>query len=281
MKLIECPRDAMQGLERFVDTDLKISYLNSLLKVGFDTLDFGSFVSPKAIPQMRDTADVVNRLDQSDTKLLSIVANFRGAKQACSFERIDYLGYPFSVSEIFQKRNSNKTIEQSLFDLNSIQELAIKNNKTIVVYLSMAFGNPYQELWHQDIVAKWSEKLIDNGIKILALSDTIGVSNKHNISDLLNLLTKEFSQAEWGVHLHTSADRWKDKVEAAYQSGCKRFDSAIRGFGGCPMAKDSLVGNLATENLLSYLFKHKIKHNINTLAFESAYNKSLEIFNHH
>jgi hydroxymethylglutaryl-CoA lyase len=281
MKIIECPRDAMQGLEKFVDTDLKASYLNRLLKVGFDTIDFGSFVSEKAIPQMRDTAQLITKLDDSPTKLLAIIANKRGAIDACSFDRINYLGFPFSISEEFQKRNTNKTIEQSLISLSEIQELAFKNNKSLVVYLSMAFGNPYNEKWHEDMVALWAEKVIDLGVNTLALSDTIGVSNKSNIRSLFQLLTTEFPKVEWGAHLHTTKDSWKEKVESAYNSGCRRFDAAIMGFGGCPMANDALLGNLATESLISFLHEKKIDHSINTLAFESAYNKSLEIFNHH
>ena len=281
MKIIECPRDAMQGLEKFVDTDLKASYINRLLKVGFDTIDFGSFVSQKAIPQMRDTAKLIAKLDESPSKLLAIIANKRGALDACSFERIDYLGFPFSISQEFQKRNTNKTIDQSLSSLSEIQELAFKNNKSLVVYLSMAFGNPFNEKWHEDLVAHWAEKVIDLGVDTLALSDTIGVSNKENISSLFQLLSSEFPQTEWGAHLHTTKDSWKEKVESAYNSGCRRFDGAIMGFGGCPMANDALVGNLATESLISFLHEKKIDHNINTLAFESAYNKSLEIFNHH
>ena len=281
MKIIECPRDAMQGLEKFVDTDLKASYINRLLKVGFDTIDFGSFVSEKSIPQMRDTAQLITKLDDSPTKLLAIIANKRGAIDACSFDRINYLGFPFSISEEFQKRNTNKTIEQSLISLSEIQELAFKNNKSLVVYLSMAFGNPYNEKWHEDMVALWAEKVIDLGVNTLALSDTIGVSNKSNIRSLFQLLTTEFPKVEWGAHLHTTNDSWKEKVESAYNSGCRRFDAAIMGFGGCPMANDALVGNLATESLISFLHEKKIDHSINTLAFESAYNKSLEIFNHH
>ncbi len=281
MKIIECPRDAMQGLEKFVDTDLKASFINRLLKVGFDTIDFGSFVSERAIPQMKDTAQLITKLDDSPTKLLAIIANKRGAIDACSFDRINYLGFPFSISEEFQKRNTNKTIEQSLISLSEIQELAFKNNKSLVVYLSMAFGNPYNEKWHEDMVALWAEKVIDLGVNTLALSDTIGVSNKSNIRSLFQLLTTEFPKVEWGAHLHTTKDSWKEKVESAYNSGCRRFDAAIMGFGGCPMANDALLGNLATESLISFLHEKKIDHSINTLAFESAYNKSLEIFNHH
>ena len=278
MKIIECPRDAMQGIDNFITTAQKVSYLNSLLKVGFDTLDFGSFVSPKYIPQMRDTANVVSQLDDSDTRLLSIVANQRGADDACSFERIDYLGYPFSVSENFQKRNTNKSIEQSLCLVEQLQNTCEKHHKLLVVYISMAFGNPYGEYWHEDIVAKLSEKLSDLDIKIIALSDTIGVSNPDNIRLLFSLLSNEFPQIEWGAHLHTHLESWREKVEAAYNSGCRRFDGAIKGYGGCPMSKDDLVGNMPTEKLLSFTQEKKIETAINTLAFESAYNKAIDLF---
>lgn len=278
MKIIECPRDAMQGIKDFIPTAQKVAYLNSLLKVGFDTLDFGSFVSPKAIPQMRDTANVLSQLDDSNTRLLAIVANKRGADEACSFDRIDYLGYPFSVSENFQKRNTNKSIDQSLSLVEQLQNTCVKHHKSLVVYMSMAFGNPYGEHWHEDIVAKWGEKLSDLGVKIIALSDTIGVSNPNNIKPLFSLLIKEYPQIEWGAHLHTHLESWREKVEAAYNSGCRRFDGAIKGYGGCPMAKDDLVGNMPTEKLLSFTQEKKIETAINTLAFESAYNKAIDTF---
>lgn len=278
MKIIECPRDAMQGIKDFIPTAQKVAYLNSLLKVGFDTLDFGSFVSPKAIPQMRDTANVLSQLDDSNTRLLAIVANQRGADEACSFDRIDYLGYPFSVSENFQKRNTNKSIDQSLSLVEQLQNTCVKHNKSLVVYMSMAFGNPYGEHWHEDIVAKWGEKLSNLGVKIIALSDTIGVSNPDNIKPLFSLLIEEYPQIEWGAHLHTHLESWREKVEAAYNSGCRRFDGAIKGYGGCPMAKDDLVGNMPTEKLLSFTQEKKIETAINTLAFESAYNKAIDTF---
>ena len=278
MKIIECPRDAMQGIKDFIPTAQKVAYLNSLLKVGFDTLDFGSFVSPKAIPQMRDTANVLSKLDDSNTRFLAIVANKRGADEACSFDRIDYLGYPFSVSENFQKRNTNKSIDQSLSLVEQLQNTCIKHHKSLVVYMSMAFGNPYGEHWHEDIVAKWGEKLSDLGVKIIALSDTTGVSNPNNIKPLFSLLIKEYPQIEWGAHLHTHLESWREKVEAAYNSGCRRFDGAIKGYGGCPMAKDDLVGNMPTEKLLSFTQEKKIETAINTLAFESAYNKAIDTF---
>ena len=278
MKIIECPRDAMQGIERFIPTAQKVSYLNALLKVGFDTLDFGSFVSPTAIPQMRDTADVLSQLNQSHTKLLAIVANQRGAEDACQFERIDFLGYPFSVSETFQKRNTNKSIDESLILVDKIQNSCVKSNKSIVVYLSMAFGNPYGELWHEDIVSKWGEKLSEMGIETIALSDTIGVSNPDNISRLFTQLITEHSNVEWGAHLHTSLESWREKVESAYNSGCRRFDGAVKGLGGCPMAKDDLVGNMPTEKLISFCNEKKIYTSIDSLAFESAYNKAVDTF---
>jgi hydroxymethylglutaryl-CoA lyase len=278
MKIIECPRDAMQGIERFIPTAQKVSYLNALLKVGFDTLDFGSFVSPTSIPQMRDTADVLSQLNQSHTKLLAIVANQRGAEDACQFERINFLGYPFSVSETFQKRNTNKSIDESLILVDKIQNSCVKSNKSLIVYLSMAFGNPYGELWHEDIVSNWGEKLSIMGIEIIALSDTIGVSNPDNISRLFTQLITEHSNVEWGAHLHTSLESWREKLESAYNSGCRRFDGSVKGFGGCPMANDDLVGNMPTEKLISFCNEKKIVTSIDSLAFESAYNKAVNTF---
>mgnify|MGYP001493181156 FL=1 len=278
MKIIECPRDAMQGINDFIPTAQKVNYLNSLLKVGFDTLDFGSFVSPKAIPQMSDTVNVLSQLDDSNTRLLAIVANQRGADKACSFERIDDLGYPFSVSETFQQRNTNKSIDQSLSFVEELQNSCERYDKSLVVYMSMAFGNPYGEHWHEDIVAKWGEKLSDLGVKTIALSDTIGVSNPNNIKPLFSLLTQEYPHIEWGAHFHTHFESWREKIEAAFNSGCRRFDGAIRGYGGCPMAKDDLLGNMPTEKLLSFTQEKKIETAINTLAFESAYNKAIDTF---
>ena len=278
MKIIECPRDAMQGINDFIPTAKKVAYLNSLLKVGFDTLDFGSFVSPKAIPQMRDTANVLSQLNDSNTSLLAIVANQRGADEACSFERINFIGYPFSISEIFQQRNTNKSVDQSLTLIEELQIKCESYNKSLIVYMSMAFGNPYLEYWHEDIVAKWGEKLSNLGIKTIALSDTIGVSNPNNIKPLFSLLTQEYPHIEWGAHFHTHLESWREKIEAAFNSGCRRFDSAIKGYGGCPMANDLLVGNMPTEKLLSFMQEKKHDLDINTLAFESAYNKAIDIF---
>jgi hydroxymethylglutaryl-CoA lyase len=255
MKIIECPRDAMQGLHHFVETDDKIDYINLLLQVGFDTIDFGSFVNPKVIPQMKDTAEVLSRLDLSNSKskLLAIIANIRGANDALEHEAIDYLGFPFSISEEFQKRNTKKSIDESLMQVDNIQNKCVANGKELVVYLSMAFGNPYGEKWSPDIAAKWSERLINElGVKTLALSDTIGVSNEKNISPLFSLLLNEFPDVEIGAHLHTTPDAWKEKVDAAWNAGCRRFDGALKGFGGCPMAEDKLVGNMPTENLILF-----------------------------
>jgi len=254
MKIIECPRDAMQGVSEFIPTDIKGAYINQLLKVGFDTIDFGSFVSPKAIPQLKDTAQVLAQLDLENTnsKLLSIIANTRGATDAFNFEEINYLGFPLSVSEQFQQRNTKKSIVQALNTVEEIQNLTVNNNKELVVYLSMAFGNPYGENYHPDIVAELTEKLHQLKIGIVALSDTIGVSSPTNIAPLFYALIQEYPTIEFGAHFHTTADKWEEKVESAYQNGCRRFDAALKGFGGCPMAKDDLVGNMPTEKLITY-----------------------------
>ena len=254
VKLIECPRDAMQGIKTFIPTSQKVTYLNALLKVGFHTLDFGSFVSPKAIPQMKDTAEVINQLNLSHTKtkLLAIIANQRGANQAVSFDQIHYLGYPFSISETFQLRNTNATIEESLERVQAIQELCLKHQKDLVVYLSMGFGNPYGDPWNVEIVQYWVEKLTAFDIHILQLSDTIGVANPANISYLFSSLIPAYPQVEFGAHFHTTPHSWQEKVEAAYQNGCMRYDGALKGYGGCPMAKDELTGNMPTEKLISY-----------------------------
>jgi len=280
IQVVECPRDAMQGVKEFIPTEKKAEYINMLLKVGFHTIDFGSFVSPKAIPQMRDTAAVLSKLnlDATDSKLLTIVANRRGAEEASSFDEIQYLGYPFSVSETFQQRNTNRSIEDSLVLVEEMQNLCVAKNKDLVVYLSMAFGNPYGEAWDVDVVAKWSEVLANMGVKILALSDTIGVSSKETITPLFSQLIPEFQEVTFGAHLHTTPQSWKEKVLAAYQAGCTRFDTAIQGFGGCPMAKDDLTGNMPTEKVLSFLNEQKEDAGLNALAFESAYNKAVEIF---
>ena len=278
MKIIECPRDAMQGISEFVPTSKKIAYINQLLKVGFDTIDFGSFVSPKAIPQLKDSAAVLNGLDLSGTssKLLAIIANTRGATDACNFQEINYLGFPLSVSEEFQKRNTNKTIDQALKTVEEIQNLSVKNKKQLVVYLSMAFGNPYGENYHPDIVAKLTEQLANMEVGTVALSDTIGVSNAENIAPLFSTLIRQYPTIEFGAHFHTTQDKWREKVDAAYQNGCRRFDAALKGYGGCPMAKDDLVGNMPTEKLITY-FKEYLGLNLDEL--EKSLKISDTIFN--
>tara|TARA_B110001469_G_scaffold126349_1_gene143779 strand:+ start:1192 stop:2055 length:864 start_codon:yes stop_codon:yes gene_type:complete len=281
VKIIECPRDAMQGIKtHFIATDKKALYLNSLLKVGFDTIDFGSFVSPKAIPQMRDTAAVLSKLDLSKTtsKLLAIIANVRGANDASKFEEIDYLGYPFSISENFQMRNTHKTIAESIATLDEILNIASRTNKEVVAYLSMGFGNPYGDPWNVEIVAEWTEKMSQMGVKILSLSDTVGSSTPEVIQHLFSNLIPAYPTIEFGAHLHTTPDKWHEKVDAAYKAGCNRFDGAIKGFGGCPMAKDELTGNMPTEKLLSYFTAQKADTNLKSMSFESSYNKALEVF---
>ncbi len=281
IKIIECPRDAMQGIHDFIPTQLKADYINSLLKVGFNTLDFGSFVSPKAIPQLKDTAEVLSKLDLSNTnsKLLSIVENKRGAVDACQFEEINYLGFPFSVSETFQQRNTNSSIEESLSRVEEIQNLCLKNKKELVVYLSMAFGNPYEDKWNEDIVAQWAEKLhVKLDINLLALSDTIGTSNNENITSLFSTLIPEFEKVEFGAHLHTTPDTWEEKIAASIESGCNRFDGAIKGYGGCPMAEDELTGNMPTEKMLSYFQEQNFMTNLNQDSFLDSMKKSSEIF---
>ena len=281
VKIIECPRDAMQGIKsHFIPTDKKALYLNSLLKVGFDTIDFGSFVSPKAIPQMRDTAKVLSKLDLSKTtsKLLAIIANIRGAHDASQFEEINYLGYPFSISENFQMRNTHKTIAESITTLDEILNIASKTNKEVVAYLSMGFGNPYGDPWNVEIVAEWIEKMSQMGVKILSLSDTVGSSTPEVIHYLFSNLIPAYPTIEFGAHLHTKPDKWFEKVDAAYKAGCNRFDGTIKGFGGCPMAKDELTGNMPTEKLLSYFTAQKANTNLKPMSFESAFNKALEVF---
>ena len=281
IKIIECPRDAMQGIKQFIPTAQKVQYIQSLLRVDFDTIDFGSFVSPKAIPQMVDTAEVLSQLDLSKTKskLLAIIANTRGAEDASKHKAINYLGYPFSISENFQMRNTHKTIAQSVITLSEILEIASKTNKEVVVYISMGFGNPYGDPWNVDIVGEWTEKLAGMGVKILSLSDTVGTSNPESIDYLFSNLIPKYPNIEFGAHLHTTPSTWFEKIDAAYKAGCHRFDGAIQGFGGCPMAKDELTGNMPTEKLLSYFTSQK-NNPLNALSFESAYNEASKIFNH-
>ena len=271
----------MQGIRsHFISTEAKARYINALLKVGFDTIDFGSFVSPKAIPQMKDTAAVLDQLDlsSSDSKLLAIVANVRGAEDAVNFEEIAYLGYPFSISENFQMRNTGKTIEESLQTLEQIIAIAEKKNKEVVAYLSMGFGNPYGDPWNADIVAQWTKTLAGLGVTILSLSDTVGLADGEIISYLFSNLIPMYPKIEFGAHLHTHPARWHEKIDAAFLAGCKRFDGAIKGYGGCPMAKDELTGNMPTEKLLSYFTSKKVVTGIHPLRFESAYNEALKIF---
>ncbi len=280
VKLIECPRDAMQGIKEFISTEKKAAYINQLLKVGFDTIDFGSFVSPKAIPQMKDTADVLSRLDLDNTNssLLAIVANQRGANDACQFEEIKYLGYPFSISETFQLRNTNATIAQSLDRVKDIQDLCLKNNKDLVVYISMGFGNPYGDTWNAEVVQHWTEELSKLDIKILSLSDTIGCSNPEIISYLFSNLIPQFPEIEFGAHLHTEPHNWKEKIVSAYENGCMRFDGAIKGYGGCPMAKDDLTGNMPTENVVMYFKDKEIETGVNMDEFLSAMSLAYQTF---
>jgi len=280
LQLIECPRDAMQGLHDFIPTETKIDYINSLIKCGFDTIDFGSFVSPKAIPQMRDTADVLKGLDINEkTKLLAIIANERGATDACTFDEINYLGFPFSVSETFQQRNTNSSISDSLKNVDKIQNLAIKNNKELVVYLSMGFGNPYGDEWNADIVIKWCQVLYEKfGIKIQALSDTIGVASNESVSYLFKEIIPILPEVNFGAHLHTLPENAKGIIESAYNAGCRRFDSAIKGFGGCPMAKDDLTGNMPTELMLEWFSENNIETGINDVIFKQSYEKAITVF---
>lgn len=281
IKIIECPRDAMQGIHTFIPTQVKIDYLNTLLKVGFDTLDCGSFVSPKAIPQLADTAEVLKsiNLDSSKAKLLTIVGNVRGAKEASEFEQVTYLGFPFSISETFQKRNINSTVLNSFKRISDIQNCAIQKNKKLVVYMSMAFGNPYNDPWDKDIVMEWCEKLANElEVEIISLSDTIGAADSNSISYLFSNLIPAFPQIEFGAHLHSTPDTWREKLQAAYASGCKRFDGAIKGFGGCPMAKDDLTGNMATENILAFMEEQNENCGVDNALFQEALKHALTVF---
>lgn len=281
VKIIECPRDAMQGIKMFIPTEKKVQYLQALLRVGFDTIDFGSFVSAKAIPQMQDTPDVLAQLDLSKTqsKLLAIIANTRGAEEAAQHKEIQYLGFPFSISENFQMRNTHKTIAESLVTLQEILDIAHTTNKEVVAYLSMGFGNPYGDPWNVDIVGEWTERLANMGVRILSLSDTVGSSTPEVIDYLYSNLIPAYPNIEFGAHLHTTPDSWFEKIDAAYKAGCLRYDGAIKGYGGCPMAKDDLTGNMPTEKMLSYFTANKIDTNLSAMSFESAYNEALKVFN--
>jgi hydroxymethylglutaryl-CoA lyase len=283
IKITECPRDAMQGIKQLIPAELKAKYINQLLKVGFDTIDFGSFVSPKAIPQMHDTAEVLEMLDLSsgNTKLLSIVANKRGAEDAIKFEEISYLGFPFSISETFQQRNTNSSIQESLQRVAEIQKLCTRSKKKLLVYISMAFGNPYGDAWHADIAIDWCRKLHNLGIKNLALADTTGSSTPESITELFSALIPELKTVDFRAHLHSTKAQAQEKINAAYLSGCRNFDVAIHGFGGCPMAADELTGNLPTEDLEAYALKNNINLGLNNAELNKSYESSWEIFNNY
>jgi len=283
MKLIECPRDAMQGLSAFIPTPLKVKYINQLLKVGFDTIDAGSFVSPKAIPQMRDTADVLNQLDWNDAKsrLLVIVANTRGAEEAATFERVTYLGFPLSMSETFQQRNTNKSIDEALQTLEAIKNICVRSGKKLVTYISMGFGNPYGDPYSADGVAHFVDRLMQLGSDVTSLADTVGVATPDAVRSLFTTLTERYPQAEIGVHLHATPQTAREKIAAAYEAGCRRFDGAIRGFGGCPMANDDLVGNLATETIVGYLQERGVAWGGSPSQLNAALKMADEIFPKH
>jgi hydroxymethylglutaryl-CoA lyase len=283
LKIIECPRDAMQGIKKFIPTATKAAYLQQLLACGFDTLDFGSFVSPKAIPQMADTAEVLARLDldATHTKLLAIVANRRGAAAALTHPEIQYLGYPFSISETFQLRNTNATIEESLDRVAQIQEMCVAADRELVLYISMGFGNPYGDPWNVQVVQQWVDRLVGMGIRIFQLSDTIGVSTPASITYLFSNLIPAYPDAEVGAHLHTTPHRWREKIVAALEAGCRRFDGAIRGYGGCPLAKDELTGNMPTENMVYYFEEHGWETGLDTDRFREAVQAAGPVFQVH
>ncbi|HEY9001424.1 MAG TPA: hydroxymethylglutaryl-CoA lyase [Mucilaginibacter sp.] len=280
IQITECPRDAMQGIHNFIPTEIKAEYINLLLQVGFDTIDFGSFVSPKAIPQMQDTAQVLEKLDLSNSrsKLLAIIANYRRAEEAAQHEEITYLGFPFSISETFQQRNANTSIAEAFEIVKRIKELSDSKEKKLLIYLSMGFGNPYGDEWHNDIVLRWAKKLVDEGVEYISLADTIGIAAPEQIEGLYSSLSGNFKKTTWGVHLHSTPDTWKPKIEAAYKSGCKRFDTALKGYGGCPMAKDELTGNIATENVISYLQSQNVDLGLNLDKLKEAMDYSGRVF---
>ncbi len=280
IKLIECPRDAMQGWKQFIPTERKIEYINSLLRVGFDTIDFGSFVSPKAIPQMADTAEVLKglRVDKDSSKLLAIIANYRGAEAATVFDEISYLGFPFSVSETFQQRNTNSTIQESLGRVEEIQNLCIKTGKELVVYISMGFGNPYGDPYDEEIVFEWINKLVAMDVGIVSLADTVGVATPQQVYDMTSYLVESMPGTEIGVHLHSTPDNWRDKLDAARKAGCKRFDGALKGIGGCPMADDELVGNMNTEMMIAYFEEQGLLEGLDKGALSGSLAIAGEIF---
>lgn len=282
IKIIECPRDAMQGIHAIIPTALKVKYINQLLKVGFDTIDFGSFVSPKAIPQLRDTSEVLESLDKSNSnsKLLAIIANERGAKEASQFSAIDFLGFPLSMSETFQQKNTNKSIFQAFEMLGDIQDICLRTNKKLVVYLSMGFGNPYNDPYNEEEVVFFVKKLAKLNVEIVSLSDTVGVAYPDLISSIFGRVVAAFPSIEFGAHLHSTPHSSVEKIEAAYVAGCRRFDGALKGFGGCPMADDDLVGNMATENLIAYLKSKGQELNYNWHALDLAFELTGDVFNH-
>jgi hydroxymethylglutaryl-CoA lyase len=280
VKLIECPRDAMQGWKNFIPTEKKVAYINSLLKVGFDTIDFGSFVSPKAIPQMADTRDVIAQLQisNSNTKLLAIIANLRGAEEAAAFDEITYLGFPFSVSETFQQRNTNSSIEQSLTRVEEIQNLCMKTGKQLVIYISMGFGNPYGDPYDEEIVFEWVNRLVAMEIGIISLADTVGLATPEQVFDMTSYLVESLPGIETGVHLHSTLHNWEEKLAAAVRAGCNRFDGALKGIGGCPMADDELVGNMNTELMIPYLDDKGLLPELNFDALQESLRMAGEIF---
>jgi len=280
IQLTECPRDAMQGIQHFIPTEIKAAYINLLLQVGFETIDFGSFVSAKAIPQMQDTKEVLKKLDLSGSrsKLLAIIANYRGAEDAAVYAEISYLGYPFSISETFQRRNSNTGIIDAFETVQRINELCSASNKELLVYLSMGFGNPYGDDWSKELVLNWAKKLSDAGVKYLSLADTVGLAQPEQITEIYSLLASELKNTNLGIHLHATPGSWLEKVDAAYQSGCQRFDTALKGYGGCPMAKDELTGNIATENVIRYLSEQGIDLGLNMDKLGGAMDYSAKVF---
>lgn len=280
MTLVECPRDAMQGWERFIPTSEKVAYLNTLLRVGFDVLDFGSFVSPKAIPQLADTKEVIPQLQLTGTrtKLLAIIANTRGAEEAVHYDEITYLGFPFSISETFQLRNTNKTIAQSLIQVEEIQNLCAAKGKELVIYISMGFGNPYGDAYNADVAIEWVGKLAALGVKTIAMADTVGMAQPQTISYVFDRLIPEFSNVHIGAHFHSAPDKWEEKIASAYGAGCLRYDSALKGIGGCPMAEDKLVGNMATEHIINWCDARNIPLNINREALAEAWEMAGRVF---
>jgi len=280
IKIIECPRDAMQGWKNFIPTSKKIEYINSLLEIGFDTIDFGSFVSPKAIPQMADTKEVIKgiKVQGTSSKLLGIVANVRGAEEAVAYNEITYLGFPFSVSETFQQRNTNSSIAESLTRVQEIQNICIKNGKKLVIYISMGFGNPYRDIYSEEIVFNWVNKMVELGITTISLADTVGIATPEQVYSMTKYLVEKLPHVEIGVHLHSRPDNWREKIDAAINAGCRRFDGALKGFGGCPMANDDLVGNMRTEWMIDYFEKKNLSGDLNKVALARSLQLAPQIF---